>query len=345
MTSENNNLTKGSLLKGLFRLTGPMLASALLQNTMSLIDLFWVGRLGATSIAAVAMSGTILMMVFPIVMGAATGTVALVSRSVGAGRSDEASDLAGQSLMLAVVLGGVMAAVGWTIAGNLCRLLGAEPEVILQGSAYLEIIFFGSFTMCILAIGNSILQAAGNTVIPMCAMVLANALNIILDPILIFGLCGFPRMEVQGAALATVLSQLVAAGTVVVLLARGVAGVRARAGQWRLKVAPAWRILRIGIPSIGRMLSRSLVGLVLMRVVVTCGTAAVAAYGIGLRFHMIILMPAFCARECNGDDGGTESRCRGARKGKPGRLAGDRHRHGYHDCISGGDRIFCARDD
>lgn len=293
MTSENNNLTQGSLLKGLLRLTTPMLISTVLQDAQSLIDLFWVGRLGSTSVAAVAMSGAILMMVSPIVMGAATGTVALVSRSMGAGRRDETSELAGQSLTLAVVVGGAMAVVGWAFARTLCRLMGAEPEVMQQGSAYLEIIFLGNFTMCLLLIGNSILQAVGNAIIPMCTMVLANVLNIILDPIFIYGLCGLPRMGVQGAALATVAAQLVAAGAVVRVLVNGAAGVRVHGNQWHLRIASTWRILRIGIPSSGQIFSRTLAALVLMRIVVSGGTAAIAAYGIGLRFHTIILMPAF----------------------------------------------------
>lgn len=291
--SERGNLVEGSLLRGLLRLTGPMLVAAVLQNVQSLIDLFWVGRLGSTSVAALAMSGTILMMVFPVIMGTATGTVALVSRAVGAGRRDDASDIAGHALILALVLGVVMGVVGWSLADVLCRLLGVAPEVVRQGSAYLRILFLGSFTVCVLFVGNSILQGAGNTVIPMCIMGLANVLNIILDPILIFGLLGFPRMGVQGAALATVLAQLAAAGTVVAVLVKGAAGIRVLAGRWRLSLAPAWRILRIGVPSMGQMLSRSMMAFVLMRIVASCGTAAVAAYGIGLRFHMIILMPAF----------------------------------------------------
>lgn len=288
-----NNLTQGNLLRGLFKLAGPMFVSAVLQNVQSLIDLFWVGRLGSNSVAALAMSGTVLMLLFPIVIGMSTGTVAFVSRRVGAGRHDEASDAAGQSLVLAFLLGLTAGVTGWIFARDLCRLLGASAEVVRLGSAYLQILFLGSFTVFLLFIGNSILQGAGNTVVPMCAMILANVLNMILDPIFIFGLYGIPRMEVRGAALATVLSQVVAAGTVLVFLWSGVANIRVRTSQWRLKPALAWKILRIGIPSSGQMLSRSLMALVLMRIVAMCGTAAIAAYGIGLRFHMIMLMPAF----------------------------------------------------
>jgi putative MATE family efflux protein len=176
----------------------------------------------------------------------------------------------------------------------LCRLLGASPAVAPLATTYLQISFLGAFTVFLLFVGNSALQGAGNSVIPMCAMGLATLLNMALDPLLIFGLLGLPRLGVAGAAVATVIAQAVAAGLVMTVLHRGrVAGMHAHLGRWRLRPDLAWRLLRIGTPSMGQMLSRSLMSLVLMRIVAETGTAAVAAYGIGLRFHMIVLMPAF----------------------------------------------------
>ena len=289
----NNTLTSGSLASGLLKLSGPMLVSALLQNLQSIIDLFWVGRLGANSVAALAMSGTILMMLFPVFLGLSTGTIAFVSRNVGAGNHKDASDAAGQSLILAVLFGIVMGVTGGVFAPALCRLLGAEADVVTLGSSYLRISFLGSVTIFTVFIGNSILQGAGNTVIPMFSMILANVINLALDPLLIFGLCGLPRMGVRGAALATVLSQLAATVMVVSLIVYGKSGTHVRPRNWRLHPPLALKILRIGLPSSAQMLSRSLMSLVLMRIVASCGTSAVAAYGIGLRFLMISLMPCF----------------------------------------------------
>ena len=288
-----SDLTTGPILKSLMKLAGPMFAGAMLQNFQSIINLFWVGKLGSNAVAALAMSGTILMLLFPIVMGAATGTVAMVSRFVGAGRLDEASDTAGQSLLVALLIGVGTGLVGWFFADDLCRLLGADESVSRLARDYLGISFLGCFTIFVLFIGNSALQGAGNTILPMFAMLLANIINIVLDPILIYGLLGFPRLEVCGAAWATVISQAAAAGLVVVFLSRGVAGLHVRVSRWRLQPTLVWTLLRIGIPSSGQMLSRGLMALILMRIVALCGTAAIAGYGIGKRFHMIILMPAF----------------------------------------------------
>ncbi|MFH1969391.1 MAG: MATE family efflux transporter, partial [Verrucomicrobiota bacterium] len=224
---------------------------------------------------------------------AATGTVAMVSRFVGAGRLDEASDTAGQSLLVALLIGVGTGLVGWFFADDLCRFLGADESVSRLAREYLGIAFLGCFTVFVLFIGNSALQGAGNTILPMFAMLLANVINIVLDPVLIYGLLGFPKMGVRGAAWATLISQAVAAGLIVIFLSRGVSGLHVRASRWRFQPALVWTLMRIGIPSSGQMLSRGLMALILMRIVALCGTAAIAGYGIGMRFHMIILMPAF----------------------------------------------------
>lgn len=291
--ADSELITDGSLVGATLALAMPMLLSAVLQNVQSLIDLFWVGRLGHEAVAAVAMAATILMLLYPMLMGLSTGTVALVSRAVGSGRMEEASAAATQSLLLSLVLGTLSALVGWFAAAPLFKLLGAEPDVARDGIVYLRIFLAGSFTVYLLFIGNAALQGAGDAHTPMYVMMAANLLNIVLDPLLIFGIGPFPRMGVAGAAMATVISQALAASIALRVLLRGRSGVHARPAYWKPDLGMSWRILRIGIPGSGQMLSRSLMSLVLMGIVATSGTAAVAAYGTGLRFHYIILMPAF----------------------------------------------------
>jgi putative MATE family efflux protein len=286
-------ITRGPLLKALGVLSAPMLVSALLQNLLSVIDLFWVGRLGPRAVAAVAMGGTILMVLYPMLMGMSLGTVALVARAMGAARYDDASAAAGQSLLLALLMGIVFGLLGWVFTPYLFGLLGAEAEVLPDGYAYLRISLLGSLTSFVLFIGNAALQGAGDTVTPMLVMAVANVLNLILDPLFIFGCGPLPPLGVSGAALATVLAQAAAAAISVQMLLSGRVRIHVHLRQLLPQFGLSWRLLRIGIPGSGQMLSRSLMGLVLMRVVAGCGTLAVAAYGTGLRFHMITLMPTF----------------------------------------------------
>ena len=286
-------LTSGSILAGLRRLAVPMLVTGLLQNAQSLIDLFWVGSLGANAVAAVALSMTVLMMLFPLVMGIATGTIAIVARAAGAGRLRQAEEAAAQSVLLSVVFGAASGAAGLLFSSAILQLLGAEPDVTAPGAAYLKIALLGSTTIFILFIGNSALQGAGDALTPMWIMLVSNLLNIALDPLFIFGLGPFPRMGVQGAALATVLAQGGAASISLFYLFTGRTRLHVRLPEFRPDLRLCWRILRIGIPGAGQMFSRSLASAVMMKLVAVCGTAAVAAYGIGLRLHMIVLMPAF----------------------------------------------------
>ena len=192
--SSKHHITDGSVLQAIGLLTVPMLVGAVLQNLQSLIDLFWVGRLGHEAVAAVAMSGTILMVLFPMLMGLSTGTIALVARAVGAGRDEDAGAAATQSIMTAFILGLISGVVGWVFADPLLRLLGTGPDVMTDAGAYLKISLLGSFTVFILFIGNAALQGAGDTVTPMYVMAIANVFNIVLDPLLIFGLGPFPRL-------------------------------------------------------------------------------------------------------------------------------------------------------
>ncbi|HBA83735.1 MAG TPA: MATE family efflux transporter [Verrucomicrobia bacterium] len=279
--------------RAILGLATPMLVGAVLQNVQSLIDLFWVGRLGPQAVAAVAISGTILMVLFPMLMGLGAGTVALVSRAVGGQRYDEASHAATQSLMLAFVFGGLSALIGWYYTDEFFALLGSGAEVAVEGRDYLRITLLGSLTVFVLFMGNAALQGAGDTLTPMYIMAVANLLNIVLDPLFIFGVGPFPALGVKGAAWATLIAQGVAAGGAVFILLSGRAQLHLRPRLWMPDLALSWRILRIGLPGSGQMLTRSLMSAVMMRIVASFGTAAVAAYGIGMRYHMIVLMPAF----------------------------------------------------
>jgi putative MATE family efflux protein len=292
-THNPNPLTQGSLRGSLLRLAGPMFASALLQNAQSLIDLFWVGHLGPDAVAALALSGTILFLMWPLVMGLSVGTVALVSRYTGAGRPDKAAAAAGQSLGLSLLAGAAVGIGGHLGMSRLLALIGSEPAVSALAADYLGISFAGFFTVFLLAISTSAMQGAGNALRPMAGMILANVINLALDPVMIFGLLGCPAMGVAGAAWATVISQAAACLLVTSGLFLGIPRLKVAWRDLIPRLRLAWDIFRIGIFSAGQMLARSLMVFVLFKIVAASGTAALAGYGIGMRFHQMILLPCF----------------------------------------------------
>lgn len=291
--NQNKELTSGPITPKVLSLTGPLMVTAVLNSTLNLIDMFWVGKLGKDSIAAVALGGTIMMVVFATLIGLTRGTVALVSRYVGAKDTKNADSAASQSIMLALLTASIAIIIGLLFTNKLLLILGATDEVLKIGSSYLKILFVGGITMILLFFGNSILRAEGDTVTPMKFMFLANITNIILDPIFIFGWGIIPRMETSGAALATVLSQAVPAFLVLLLLSTRSSQVHIHFSQLKIKLSFLKEMIKIGLPASLQMFFRSIMGVVLMSIIASFGTAAIAAYGIGMRLQMLVLMPAF----------------------------------------------------
>lgn len=280
-------------MRGLVRMAGPMAASALLQNAQTLIDLFWVGRIGSSAVAGVTVAGTIQLLLAPLVFGLIAGSVAVVARRVGSRDFGGAEAAATQSMVMAAVVGFVSGVAGLVTAPLLCRLLGTPADATAPALEFLRVTMPGTFVFFLLFIGNTILQASGNTVVPMRSLMAANGINIVLAPALMFGWRGLPELGVTGAAIATVIAQTVACSMTLHALRRGVSGVRVEMSGWRWQGEQARLIARIGLPSTGQMFARSTMMMVLMGIVAGSGTMTVAGYGVGMRYHMIVLMSAF----------------------------------------------------
>jgi len=266
---------------------------ALLQNLQSIIDLYFVGSLGNSAVAAVSASGTVLFIMTPVLMGASVGIIAMVSRFIGQGDPEQASQTAGQSLTLAMLFGSVIALTGLFFSPELFALMKTPPEVVAAGLSYLQISLCFSFTMFILFLGNAAMQGAGDAWTPMKIMAFSNIINIVLDPLLIYGPGIFPRLGVSGAAWATVIAQSLAALLSLGLLSRGRGRLRLSRHDWLPNGNLCWRIAKIGLPGAGQMLLRSLMNATMFRFVSPFGTSALAGYSVSTRINMMILMPAF----------------------------------------------------
>jgi putative MATE family efflux protein len=258
--------------------------------------MIFVGRLGASAIAAVSIGGVLMGLIRMFAMGISTGTMALVSRFVGERNHEAARDVVGQSLVLSVVCSVVVAVQGWFFPEPVLRLLGAADDVIPQGVDYLRVVCMGSITMFLTLTLSVSMRGFGDAVTPMWALGVASLMNVGLDPLFISGLGLFPRWEVAGSAIATVIPR--AAGAAILLAA--LVGRRVDGKPPGLRVLPrpdgeryfAW-IMRIGSFSALRMLSMNLSRLLLVSIVAVFGTFAVAAYGIGLRVRIFVLVLGF----------------------------------------------------
>ncbi|MFH1856022.1 MAG: MATE family efflux transporter [Candidatus Omnitrophota bacterium] len=290
---KTNHLVEGSIARSIFLMAFPLLIRAMLQSFQAVIDMFWVGKLGSVSIAAVAMGGTVIMAMVPILFGISTGTLVLISRSIGSRNYAKANDVAAQSLVTAFIASVIFVIIGISFSKTILQLLQAQGEVLALGDVYLRILLFGGVTMTVLFIGGAILQGAGDAITPMVIMVIVTFLNIILDPVLIFGLLGLPKMGVSGAAWATVIAQAIGSVFMLFVIMQGKSHVHVPFEKIRIDLKIIWHILKIGVPSSIQMFFRNLMNMVLLSIVAGFGTYAIAAYGIGMRLRMFILMPSF----------------------------------------------------
>lgn len=275
-------------------LVWPIIIASLLQSVVGIADMIMVGRLGAQPLAAVGMGRFIFMVVIIFILAVSTGAQALVARYTGAKDKEQVTWVVDQALILSVIVTALLATIGLLFSPFFLRLLGAEPEVIALGIPYMRIIFAGLLFMVLNFIINAILQGAGDTRTPLKIMALINALNIILNYLLIFGIGFFPQLGIIGAAWGTIIARFVGGGIGLWVLASDRFAARTLLHKrFKLNLTLISKIIRIGLPAGVQGLVRSGAGMILMRFVAMTvhSTYAVAAFSIGFQIEAVSFMP------------------------------------------------------
>ena len=287
-----NRLLNGPITPSLVRLAWPVMLSNLFQTVYNFVDRFWLSRHSSASLAAVGLSWPLIFLARSIGSGVTIAGIALVSQYMGAQREEEANNAAGQVLMFTTALSVVLAAAGFFAARPILTLMGPEPALIDAGTIYLQIIYAGTPLMFSTFIVSALLSGAGDTITPMILMTASVLLNVVLDPLLIFGWGPFPEWGVAGAAAATVISRGLLALVGFALLFSGRLGLHIHLRHLR----PQWNLIRRiisigGLASIGN--AGTAVGFTIMNgALARIGTAAISAFVIGNTFISIVLMPA-----------------------------------------------------
>jgi len=290
--SIERDLCEGGISGHLFFLAVPLILGFLLQYGINLVDLFWVGRLGGVSVAAVTMGGSLVLFVTTAMLGLSTGTVALLSRAVGQNQKSIANQIAHQSILIAVISYVFFGLFGYVLTPSMLKMIGATPEILPEAVSYMRILFSGVIIIFLFILGGAIFRGLGDTLTPMIILGGVVFINAILDPIFILGL-GMPRMGVNGAALATLVSQCIGVVILYSILSKKNTKICIRYKSFKVDLKTMKKIIRIGGPTSLQMLSRSLMGVVLLGIIAVFGTSAIAAYGITTRFLMLVLLTPF----------------------------------------------------
>lgn len=293
LRGRTGDLTSGSLDRAIFVLAVPMVLEMAMESIFAVVDIFFVARLGAASVAAVGLTESFLGLIYTVAVGLGIGVTAIVARRIGEGDPEGAAEATVQSIVLALVISAVLGVVGVTGAPALLRLMGADAEVVEVGSAYAAISLGGSVVILLLFILNAAFRGAGDAAIAMRVLVLANGLNIVLDPLLIFGVGPFPELGVTGAAVATVIGR----GTGVVMqlyvLFRVGDRLRVAARHVRLHVATLFRVLRLSGVGMVQGCIDAVAWIAVIRIFSGFGSEVVAGYMIAIRVVLFVLLPAW----------------------------------------------------
>lgn len=289
----DHDFTRGSIGIAAFLLAVPMVLEMAMESIFAVVDIFFVSSLGAEAITVVGLTEAVITLLYAVAIGLSMGVTALISRRVGEGDTGGANRAAAQALWVGLLVAFAVAGIGLSFAEDILRLMGAEKAVLEMGKHYTMIMLCGSITILYLFLINAIFRGAGDATVAMRALWLANGLNIILDPILIFGWWIFPEMGVTGAAVATTIGRGV--GVVYQLYHLRGHGSRIKVSLSDLKpdLNVIGSIVKVSIGGILQFLIATASWVVLVRIVATFGSAAVAGYTIAIRVVIFTILPAW----------------------------------------------------
>lgn len=289
----NADYTKIPMRKAVFLLAVPMVLELVLESTFAVVDIFFVGKLGSSAVATVGLTESYLFLLYSIAMGLAMAVTAVVARRIGEDKREEAAVTAVQAIFIALLVSVPFALAGIIYAQDLLRVMGADAWTIEHGYRYMQWMLGGNAVIMLLFVINAIYRGAGDAAIAMRVLWVANGLNIVLDPILIFGFGPIPAMGIEGAAIATNIGR--GAGVLMQLwiLFRGGEHIKVTLSQLVWRGAILLNIVRTSLGGIGQMIVAMTSWIFLMRILASIGSEAVAGATIAIRIMMFTLMPAW----------------------------------------------------
>src|SRR5271169_3148501 len=241
----HQDYTTGSLNRAILLLAVPMVLEMVLESLFAVVDIFWVGRLGANATATIGLTESLLSLIFAVAMGLSLSTTAMVARRIGE-KDPEGAAVAGvQAIALGLFVALAIGLPCGLYAPNLLRLMGASPEIVATGSGYTRICLGGSAAVLLLFLNNAIFRGAGDAAIAMRLLWVSNIINLVLDPCLIFGWGPFPKLGVTGAALATLTGRSIGVAYQFYRLLRGSERIRILRHQIRLDLGVLLRLVRV----------------------------------------------------------------------------------------------------
>ncbi|MEQ9147201.1 MAG: MATE family efflux transporter [Cytophagales bacterium] len=285
--------TKIGLNRAIFLLAVPMILELVMESTFAVVDIYFVGRLGPDAIATVGLTETYLYLLYSVAMGLSMALTAIVARRVGEGKKDEAGLTAFQAIVLSLSVSLPFSIAGIFYGEKLLLLMGSDVQSAALNQGYTQWMLGANGVIVLLFNLNAVFRGAGDAAIAMKVLWIANGFNIILDPILIFGLGPIPAFGIEGAAIASTLGRSIGVMIQIYALSKGGKHIRVLARDLKLNAAILLNIIKTSLGGVGQMIIAMTSWIFLMRILANIGSEAVAGATITIRVMMFTIMPAW----------------------------------------------------
>src|SRR5678816_1731759 len=293
LRGSHRNYTTGPIGRSILLLAIPMVLEMVMESVFAVVDIFWVSHLGTDAAATVGLTESLLTLIYALAIGLSIGATAMVARRIGEQNPEGAARAAVQAIAIALIVSAVIAAIGAPLAPKLLALMGGSPWVIEHGSSFTRVMLAGNVTVVMLFMVNAIFRGAGDAAIAMRTLWLANWINILLGPCLIFGFGPVPKLGIVGAAIATNIGR--GTGVVYALIRLFRHGGRFDIQRHHLRLEPAImsRLLRLSSTATFQVFIGMASWIGLVRIISSFGSDAVAGYTFGIRVILFALLPSW----------------------------------------------------
>ncbi|MEQ8927292.1 MAG: MATE family efflux transporter [Fulvivirga sp.] len=293
LKGEQKSFVSGNINKAIFMLSVPMILEMVMESLFAVVDIYFVGKVSVNAVATVALTESVIMIIYALAIGLSMAATAVVSRRIGENNPDKAAEAGLQAIFITVVISTVFSLIGIFFAKEILYLMGGEPDLIAEGFGYTKIMLGGNITVMLLFLINAIFRGAGDASIAMRVLWIANGLNIILDPIFIFGLGPIPAFGVEGAAIATNIGRGVGVLIQLWVLTGNSSAIQISWQHFKLKWQTIRNLINISLGGIGQYMIGTLSWLFLVRISAVFGSEVLAGYAIAFRIIMFTILPSW----------------------------------------------------
>lgn len=292
LRGSERDFTKGPIWVALVILAIPMILEMSMESLFAVVDIFFVAKLGADAVAIVGLTESVMALIYAVAFGLAIGATATVARRIGEKDHEGAAKSAAHVIYSGIIVSIIISAIGIIFAPNILALLGAKPEIVAEGTTFMRIMVGGNAVVVFIFLLNAIFRGAGDAAIAMRVLVLANALNMILSPMFIFGIGPFPELGVTGAAVGTTIGRGIGVAYATWHLVRPGGRIHVSRASWIIDTALLGKLAKLSSTAVFQLLVATASWTALMPIMAGFGEVAIAGYVIALRVVMFALLPA-----------------------------------------------------